>query len=209
MSNCVNQDEFQYLVMCIGKSVLTSITEEDYDILVRLLEEIKEYPYKAKEVYNYIINEEIDNVEDGSILDTILETCSNMEHDEEEEDECNIFIANDDNAYSFHILKENLDSNKGIIRLPIEDSVEDWCKGKAITKDQYIFLRRMGITDVKWSINVDDEYITMSNNYKKLSSIVVMEDTTKNKCGKDLALMITGIGALSLLSSSRTFVKKI
>ena len=197
----VTQDEYQYLIVCIGDSTISDLTYDEHGIYVRLMNELRSDPKKVIDTYNYIRHEYKGIISEGSIIDSICELCSPVGDVDD-----NILQSDKFNPYSFTYIHENEKSTRAIIRTP--DSVEDfsneepWCKSGGITSDQYTFLRKSNIKEVRWSMHTPSGHISLNDSYIKVSSLPIISETNKEKCGKDVALLIVGIGLLSIISMS-------
>lgn len=189
----MNDQDCAHLVMSyLGLKKFHELTIEEHDIVLRVIDCIKENPIQAKLIYDYIDSK--DEGGNGDVFSYILDVCGELDVNVDEHiydlDTC------DDNPHAFTILDTPTSSNCCKANIFLNDGENGWCKGEGITNNQRQFLTSLNVKCVRWCKRIDTHCVPKDMIYQKVSSIATIESTSLSETGKEMTAMFISFAAL-------------
>lgn len=196
-----DQNTVRYLIDGIGELNIIDISQDDYDILFKVVEDIKDHPYRGKIIYDYIVKYKSDKINKNNVLGTLMEACEYIE-DFSSDLNGNIMLleSSDENEDGFRILeipKNGQLCNKAVIYASGTETM--WGTGQGITNEQYKMLKIIKICEVKWYKIINNEYVPITKKFKNISSVSIVPK--ENNMNKEMLLMCASIVSLVTLYS--------
>lgn len=178
--------DVQYILYSIGEEQITSISYNDMSILEKLIYDLKKYPYRASIIKKHIK----DNLKvvRGSIRDSLLEVVSDMP----EIKDSNILKKEEKSWLLYKTIKRNEQSKKAVIY--IKDNNEN-----QMTLTQRQYLLNMGIEEILYMHESNNEYIPEESKFKNINMIKITDDEDPEIKAKEMFTVIAVLGTLASL----------